>query len=79
MLWDASDIPNECYTVLFFHRSVDISIGMTVDMKTFIKRKILKSVLSDFSYFHFIMIKCPLLKCKGVAPPAKLQPVTIIH
>lgn len=46
MLWDAYDIPNECYRVLFLpkkKKNVDISIKMTVDMKAFIKRNNMKS------------------------------------
>lgn len=35
----------------YFQKNVDISIGMTVDMKTFIKRNILKSISSDFFLF----------------------------
>lgn len=66
-------------TGYYFQKSVDISIEMTVDMKTFIKRNILKSILSDFFFFPLIMIRCPLLKCKEVAYLAKLQPVTITH
>jgi len=80
MLWDACDIPNECYRVLLLPKNVDISIEMTVDMKTFIKRHILKSILSDL-YFFFLppIIRCPLLKCKGVAYLAELQHVAITH
>lgn len=53
MLWDAYDIPNECCKGNTSKKSVDISIVITVDMKTFIKRNILKSVSSDFFLSHF--------------------------